>query len=123
MLERHPSRVDFVAFWRGGKYVVEIDGPSHYAVWNGDSYLVNEKEYARNLRIERSLKWEGWPVTRIGRWEVEEAMQEGFPKWHQLLSALPFGSENGYPEQWDAENVIPELGTPVFALTDDDIPF
>src|SRR5262245_2420675 len=77
-LDQNPSRVDFVAFSNGERHAIEIDGPSHYADFDETSrtYSVNEKEYARNLKIERSLRSEEWVVTRIGRHEVREAMAE-----------------------------------------------
>lgn len=100
--EGRASRVDFVAFADGDRHVVEIDGPSHWAWFNTStrSYTADEKEYARNLRIERWLRAEGWVMTRIGRDEVREAMNADSEIFGplKLVSILPFGA-TAYPEQ------------------------
>lgn len=99
-LQENPSRVDFVAFVRRQRHVIEIDGPSHYADWNGQSYRVDERAYARNLKIERSLRNHGWPVARIGRVEVTDlkrddiSSKELFPA---LEGFLPFNVGRGAP--------------------------
>jgi hypothetical protein len=61
-LEENPSRVDFVMFAEGKKCVIEIDGPSHYANYDEANrrYVVSEQRYTKNLRIERSLRRQGW---------------------------------------------------------------
>jgi hypothetical protein len=126
-LDRNPSRVDFVAFWRGTRHVIEIDGPSHYADWNGSGYKVDERAYARNLKIERSLRKQLWEVTRIGRIEVVDAVStedfEQFLKWAEVLDALPFHRNEGYPKQSSSDGLMPELAVFSFHASDDDIPF
>jgi hypothetical protein len=125
ILDENPSRVDFLAFWRGERHVIEIDGPSHYADFNGSGYKVDERAYARNLKIERSLRRDGWVVTRIGRIEVKDAMEEDFFGFMSLLGVLPFYPNSGYPEHVDPEMLgVPEIASAVAAITaDDDIPF
>ena len=136
-LDRRPSRVDFVSFANGARHVVEIDGPSHYGTYNEitHTYSPDEREYARNLRIERWLRSERWEVTRIGRAEVSEVMgeEEPFGKW-DLAAILPFGDD--YPEQIEAKLLgLPEIDRPISvparvlvddfppSPADDDIPF
>jgi hypothetical protein len=126
--EGRASRVDFVAFANGRRHVVEIDGLSHYAHYHEAtrSYSPDEKEYARNLKIERWLRSERWQMTRIGRYEVKQVMQAGsdepFAAW-SLISILPFGSE--YPEEMSSEQLgVPEIVPSFdFSFVDDDIPF
>lgn len=129
-LDDNPSRVDFLVFWNGERHVIEIDGPSHYADFNGTGYKVDERAYARNLKIERSLRKDGWGVTRIARIEVRDAMDDtGFFGAMKLLEVLPFYPNQGYAEQLEPQHMgVPEidrpLPTPVFAGgADDDIPF
>ncbi len=123
------SRVDFVAFSCGTRHVIEIDGLSHYAIWHEDtrSYSPDEREYARNLKIERWLRSEGWSVTRIGRYEVREAMKADDPfDVYTLMAVLPFGRVEDYPPQWSAAQLgLPEIHRVVRvpAAVDDDIPF
>jgi hypothetical protein len=129
LLEENPSRVDYLAFWRGTRHVIEIDGPSHYAHYDGHTYKVDERAYARNLKIERSLRRDGWVVTRIARIEVRDAMEDddlAFFGAMQLLGTLPFYANAGYPSQPSATG----LGYPdidyvrvASAAADDDIPF
>lgn len=99
------SRVDFVAFAHGERRVIEIDGPSHYGMWDESSrtYSPDEREYARNLKIERWLRAEGWTMTRIGRHEVREAMADDdmFDRM-ALMRLLPFTLSSHYPEQLSA---------------------
>ena len=83
----------------------------------------------RNLKIERSLRKQSWHVTRIGRVEVADAAAkedfEQFLEWGEVLDALPFRQNRGYPEQWPIGSVIPELESD-FATSAgfaDDIPF
>ncbi|HSF60932.1 MAG TPA: hypothetical protein VLA69_04505 [Gaiellaceae bacterium] len=79
-LAENPQRVDFVFFAEGKKGVIEIDGPSHYADWVGDSdrYIVNEERYAKNLAIERSLRRQGWEIHRFANVEVMRASGDDF---------------------------------------------
>jgi len=73
-LSENPSRVDFVMFNRGKKCVIEIDGPSHYATFDefNRRYDVSEERYTKNLKIERSLRSQGWQIFRFSRLEVRE---------------------------------------------------
>jgi hypothetical protein len=126
-LDENPSRVDFVAFWGGQRHVVEIDGPSHYATYDevARSYAPDEKAYARNLKIERTLRRDDWHVTRIGRFEVQEAMDDDNRAWYgcvKLLESLPFYANEGYAPTFSARD-LPLLGLPKAALIDEDIPF
>jgi hypothetical protein len=79
--ERNVGRVDFVAFCKGEKHVIEIDGPVHHST---------ELAYTRNLRIDRSLRRMGWVVHRFSNREIEAeknfrfAETEVFP-WHLPL--------------------------------------
>lgn len=133
LLDENPSRVDFLAFWQGERHVIEIDGPSHYADWDGQSYRVDERAYARNLKIERSLRKDGWQVTRIARIEVRDVMEDdatAFLGAMALLKVLPFYPNQGYPEQLGGKFLgVPEIDRPLptpepdFSLVDDDIPF
>lgn len=99
MLDENPSRVDFMAFYHGEGHIIEIDGPSHYADWDGQTYKIDEQAYARNLRIERSLRRSGWHVTRIGRSEVRDAMSEFHFGAPPVIKVLPFWSKEGYPSR------------------------
>lgn len=77
-LAENPSRVDFVVFAKSRKYVIEIDGPSHYADWDGEKYTINQELYAKNLAIERSLRRQGWDIHRFANVEVERASDDDF---------------------------------------------
>lgn len=135
--EGRASRVDFVAFASGKRHVIELDGLSHYAVWHEStrSYSPDEKEYARNLKIERWLRSEDWEVTRIGRYEVKEAIREDdIFGAYTLMRVLPFGRNDEYPEQLAAEfmccaEIDRRVPVPVAvaddfpASADDDLPF
>jgi very-short-patch-repair endonuclease len=86
-LAEHPQRVDFVLFSDGRKAVIEIDGPDHYSEWNaalGES-IASEEIYTRNLRIERSLRRQGWAIHRFSRYEALNVDAEDFPN---LLAEL-----------------------------------
>lgn len=97
-LDSEPSRVDFVAFSCGERFVIEIDGPSHYADFDGRSYLVNEKAAARTLKYDRSLKRLGWEPIHLARIEVRDAVatKNAWP----IMSVLDF-KEVGHPPQPD----------------------
>ena len=123
LLDENPSRVDFLAFSAGNRHVIEIDGPSHYADYNGTSYKVDERAYARNLKIERSLRADGWGVTRIARVEVQDA-KATFLGAMELLSVLPFYGKHDYPATLSASALgVPEINRSFAAVSDDDIPF
>lgn len=133
-LEENPSRVDFIAFWNGERHVVEIDGPSHYAAYvpSTGEYVIDEREYARNLKIARSLQRAGWVLTRIGRSEVREFKDDpdaGWLGYMDLLKALPFYANEGYPDEYSLGAMgidVQRQFTPAAdfgAGADDDIPF
>lgn len=129
-LDENPSRVDFMAFVDGARHVIEIDGPSHYADWDGSTYRVDEREYAKNLKIARSLQRQGWVLTRYGRIEVASAMtvseDEPFDRWFrcvEMLRVLPFYKRE-YPKQLTFEKLgVPELQARFVPSADDNIPF
>jgi very-short-patch-repair endonuclease len=87
-LDENPQRVDFVLFLERRRCVIEVDGPSHYATFDEASrtYEVSEERYTRNLRIERSLRRQGWEIYRFSNYEVRNAKMDDFKK---LLSAIP----------------------------------
>jgi hypothetical protein len=86
-LSRNPQRVDFLMLARGRKCVIEIDGPSHYADYDEETrtYAISERRYTLNLRIERSLREQGFEIYRFSNLEVEETPIEAFP---ELISEL-----------------------------------
>jgi hypothetical protein len=79
-LAENPQRVDFVLFAQARKCVIEIDGPSHYAEFNEQGYLVSEELYSRNLAIERSLRRQGWDIFRFANIELRRASGEDFAR-------------------------------------------
>jgi hypothetical protein len=135
-LDENPSRVDFVAFYRGDRHLVEIDGPSHYAAYDEvtRSYTVDESEYARNLKIARSLQREGWTLTRVGRIEVKDAMpdeddaEDGdfgqYAAIGSMLRILPFPTRDGYPTRPSYRKLgWAEIGDAISSAAYDDVPF
>jgi hypothetical protein len=151
-LEENPSRVDFVAFYHGESHIVEVDGPSHYAAFDevARTYSIDERAYARNLKIVRSMERDGWCLTRVGRIEVRDAMPSeeirgasddvdfsNIIERSRLLRVLPFPNRHDYPAHLAFEDVgLPELQAAVaeekaaaarFGASDfaagDDIPF
>jgi hypothetical protein len=90
-LEENPQRVDFVMLAEGRKCVIEIDGPSHYAQYDKtlDMYVADERQYTKNLRIERSLRRQEWEIFRFSNLEVESAVNED--RFLELILDLPFG--------------------------------
>jgi hypothetical protein len=133
-LDANPSRVDFVAFWRSDRYVIEIDGPSHYAAYCEvtHEYTIDERMYARNLKIERTLKSERWNVIRIGRSEVREAMNDplgGFLGSIDVLKVLPFYPNAGYDDTYTMRDLgLPQIQDRIEMLAareaaEADIPF
>jgi len=87
-LAEHPQRVDFVVFGQGRKAVIEIDGRDHYSEWSAplDEYIASEEVYTRNLRIERSLRRQGWEIHRFSNYEARTVSASEFEK---LLWELP----------------------------------
>jgi hypothetical protein len=83
-----PQRVGFVLFSEGRKAVIEIDGPDHYSEWDAalGEWIGSEKTYTRNLKIERSLRRQGWAIHRFSRYEACKVNVADFPK---LLAELP----------------------------------
>jgi hypothetical protein len=132
-LEENPSRVDFIAFHHGESHIIEIDGPSHYAAYDEAArrYSIDERAYARNLKIARSLERDGWRLTRVGRIEVRDAMPDGDPadeidfggtlRRSKLLRVLPFPSRQDYPSRVELADLgLPEIQA---AVGNDDTPF
>ena len=79
-LQKNPQRVDFLMLAEGRKCIIEIDGPSHYANYNevtGD-YTVSEERYTFNLRVERSMRAEGFEIYRFSNHEVRNTPEEEF---------------------------------------------
>jgi len=58
------GRVDFAFVHKGQRHIVEIDGPVHHAT---------EERYTRNLRVDRTLRHQGWQVHRFSNLEVRQA--------------------------------------------------
>jgi len=58
------GRVDFAFVLRGERHIVEVDSAIHRA---------SERSYTRNLRIDRTLRDQGWNVHRFSSLEVREA--------------------------------------------------
>jgi very-short-patch-repair endonuclease len=125
-LDENPSRVDFAAFWRGKRHIVEIDGPSHYATAVGsDGYRVDEREYARNLKIARSLTKDGWVLTRIARIEIRDVMEMDALvadlEAYRYLDVLPFHHERIANYRWGLRDL--DWVDVDRAYSTDDIPF
>jgi hypothetical protein len=93
-LSENPQRVDFVLFPEWKRCVIEIDGPSHYATYDEEArrYDVSEELYTKNLRIERSLRRQGWDIYRFSNQEVKATYVEGF---RPLVAHVP-GAAQGY---------------------------
>ncbi|MDP2936577.1 MAG: hypothetical protein Q8O86_08820 [Dehalococcoidia bacterium] len=72
VLRDMPSRVDFLLVKDGERHIVEIDDPSHYAIFDEETrrWEVDEERYTRNLRIEGGLKRQKWFVHRFSNSEV-----------------------------------------------------
>jgi len=87
-LAENPQRVDFVLLAEGKKCVIEVDGPSHYADYDSSArkYEVNESLYAKNLKIERSLRRWGWEIYRFANVEVIGATPDDFA---ELVQDVP----------------------------------
>jgi hypothetical protein len=126
ILEEYPSRVDFVAFWNYERHLIEIDGPSHYASYDETrhTYQVDERAYARNLKIARSLLRDEWKLTRIARIEVRDVMENDFALFEKmsLLGILPFYDQRCSQLSPSALGVG-EIERDAIAYADDDIPF
>lgn len=126
-LDDNPSRVDFVAFWAGERHIIEIDGPSHYASYNETTrtYSVDEREYARNLKIARSLGIDEWKLTRIARIEIRDVMDSVFAdlEAYKFLEILPFHHNRQYGEQWAIGDLDSVGVQPPVVYASDDIPF
>lgn len=87
-LAEHPQRVDFVLLGQGRKAVIEIDGLNHYSEWDAalGEAIASEEVYTRNLRIERSLRRQGWAIHRFSNYEVRTVDAGDFAK---LIAELP----------------------------------
>jgi hypothetical protein len=128
ILDEYPSRVDFIAFHGGQRHVIEIDGPSHYASYDEATheYTVDERAYARNLKIARSLLRDTWVLTRIARIEVRDVMQADWPEMeglYDLMKLLP-GTRKGYPNPSLPETLREALrDVEMASVAHEDIPF
>jgi len=68
--EGNVGRVDFVFVHKGERHLVEIDGPTRDAA---------KKVHADSLRVDRTLRHQGWHVHHFSHLEVTEAREfEGF---------------------------------------------
>ncbi len=87
-LDENPSRVDSVMLAEGQKCVIEIDGKSHYADYREADrrWIPDERRYTRNLRIERSLRAQGWEIFRFSDFEIRTCPDDQFDR---LVSHLP----------------------------------
>jgi very-short-patch-repair endonuclease len=92
-LSENPSRVDFVMIAEGKKCVIEIDGKSHYADYDEEArrWSVSERRYTRNLRIERSLRNQGWEIFRFSDLEVNACTDAQFPRLVEHLPGMKLG--------------------------------
>ncbi len=93
-LSENPQRVDFVLFPEWKRCVIEIDGPSHYATYDEAArrYDVSEELYTKNLRIERSLRRQGWDIYRFSNHEVKATDVQRF---RPLVAHVP-GAAQGF---------------------------
>ena len=62
--EGNVGRVDFAFVLKGERHIVEVDSAMQRA---------SERSYTRNLRIDRTLRDQGWNVHRFSSLEVREA--------------------------------------------------
>jgi hypothetical protein len=126
ILDEYPSRVDFVGFWTNERHLIEIDGPSHYASYDESRrrYEVDERAYARNLKIARSLQRDEWKLTRIARIEIRDVQEGDFAEFeaYKFLEVLPFYKIE-YPTR--DSTLAPGLSElhPFVLAASDDIPF
>jgi hypothetical protein len=113
-LEEHPQRVDFVAFAGGQKVVIELDGKDHYSEQDAalDEWVASEEVYTRNLRIERSLRRQGWQIHRFSNLEARTVAPGDFPS---LVDGTPVAIK------WRPAGV--SLGLSSHLAAYDDIPF
>jgi len=77
----------------GKKVVIEIDGKSHYADYNRETnrWVPDERKYTRNLKIERSLRRQGWEIFRFSDLEVNSCPPDRFEYLVQdLPGVIPF---------------------------------
>jgi len=71
-LQENPNRVDFLIISRGKLIIVEIDGPTHFGIFdeNLHKWVIDERRYTRNLCIERSLRKQGYHLHHFSSWEI-----------------------------------------------------
>jgi hypothetical protein len=62
--EGNVGRVDFAFVLKGKRHIVEIDSATH---------RTSERSYTRRLRIDRTLRDQGWQVHRFSSLEVRQA--------------------------------------------------
>jgi len=124
-LGENPQRVDFVMLANGKKCVIEIDGPSgHYADYDEitHTYSVNESLYAKNLKIERSLRRQGWEIHRFANVEVNGVGNDEFTA---LVGYLPGSRANAWfpVPTVSAESVKAAMGDVDKYMGADTLPF
>ena len=106
-LRENPQRVDFVMLAEGKRCVIEIDGPSHYADYTpSEGYTVSEERYTKNLRVERSLRRQGWDIYRFSNLEVLRAADND-DTFRQLVADLP-GATRQSVDTMAILNAVPE---------------
>jgi hypothetical protein len=99
--EGNVERVDFALVLKGERHIVEVDSAIHRAT---------ERSYTRNLRIDRTLRDQGWNVHRFSSLEVrkakdfeEFAWKLGFPS--RLRASLRDSSDVGTDD--DLQSIDP----------------
>ncbi|MBI2171796.1 MAG: hypothetical protein HYU30_07235 [Chloroflexi bacterium] len=98
-----PTRIDFFAFRNGKRMAIEVDGPEHYANFDRQNgkYVLSEEVYAKNLRIDRSMRFQGWKIHRVSNWEVNAQPNRALADLADALE-LPL-------EGWGVEPLLPGL--------------
>ena len=71
-------------------------------------YNVSEERYTRNLRIERSLRRQGWQIHRFSNYEINNAEPDDFKKlvgnFGVERSALDYGRIRKRLSTYDPDN-------------------
>lgn len=76
-LRNMPKRVDFLFIRQNKMHIIEIDDPSHYAIYDESKkrYEVSEEKYTNNLKTERVLREQGFEIHRLSNWEILNATE------------------------------------------------
>lgn len=82
-VRENPSRIDFLIISKGTLRIVEIDGPTHFGVFDQDlgRWIIDEQRYTRNLWIDRSLRKQGYQVHRFSSWEIMRSISNLEEYW------------------------------------------